>query len=108
MAAPSIRFDQHKQPIADQQTSSERWFSHKGGKTHSGFWSSEPGSLTLDFTDDQFELCTILEGRVILTDISGTVEIYSPGDTFIMPGGFKGVWESVSLVRKFYLTCNIS
>ena len=43
-----------------------------------------------------------LEGEVRLTDESGHTETYVAGDTFVIPKGFKGVWETVKPVRKFF------
>jgi hypothetical protein len=44
----------------------------------------------------------LIEGLVRLTDESGHVETYKGGDTFLIPNGFKGVWENVEPVRKIY------
>ena len=37
-----------------------------------------------------------------LTDASGKTVTYRAGDTFLIPFGFKGIWETVEPVRKFF------
>jgi len=49
------------------------------------------------------ELMLILEGSVIITDADGVKETFSPGDAFVMPKGFKGMWENTETVRKYYM-----
>lgn len=99
----SIRFDQNKAADPDRPVQTELWYEHSGGPVRSGFWASQPSRIEIDFSQGQFEFCSILEGRVRLTDAQGHVEIYSAGDAFIMPAGFKGVWETLDPVRKFFL-----
>ncbi|WAH55315.1 cupin domain-containing protein [Pseudomonas silvicola] len=106
MSAASIRFDQHRQADA-KPVFSECLFGESGGPANSGFWASEPGCIEVAFNQDQFEFCSILEGQVRLTDSQGRVELYNAGDAFIMPGGFKGTWETVQPVRKFYVICDL-
>jgi uncharacterized cupin superfamily protein len=55
----------------------------------------------VNYTEDEF--CYILEGRVRLTDAAGKVEEYKAGDAFMIPAGFKGTWETVEAVKKFYV-----
>ncbi len=38
-----------------------------------------------------------------LTDSAGKVEEYRAGDAFVIPKGFKGAWETVEAVKKFYV-----
>ena len=38
-----------------------------------------------------------------LTDATGKVEEYKAGDAFVIPAGFKGAWETVEAVKKFYV-----
>jgi uncharacterized cupin superfamily protein len=41
-------------------------------------------------------------GRVRITDEQGRQVTYGPGDSFVMPAGFKGLWEVLEPARKFY------
>lgn len=63
-------------------------------------WTGQPGSREISYEID--ERCFVLEGKIRLIDASGNTETYMAGDTFLIPAGFKGVWETVEPVRKFY------
>ena len=82
------------------QTSVQNYYTDKSGSFFSGIWESTPGKWSISYTEDEF--CTILQGRVVLTDESGKSESFKAGDAFVIPAGFKGTWETVEKVRKFY------
>jgi len=94
----SVRFDATAQPDEGKRMTSRTWYSN--GAFRTGFWAAQPGRADIAYTKD--ELCTLLEGEVRLTDSAGHTETYVVGDTFVIPRGFKGVWETVSPVRKFF------
>lgn len=79
------------------------WNEYTGGagKFFSGVWSSTEGHWLLDYTEE--EVCTILEGRVRLTGEDGVPHEFGPGDSFVIPAGFKGSWETLEPVRKIYV-----
>lgn len=70
------------------------------GKFFSGIWESDAGSWAIDYTEA--ELCHIIEGESHLTDADGTVTTVRKGDAFVIPAGFKGLWEVVTRTRKHY------
>jgi len=41
-------------------------------------------------------------GRVRVTDGHGRQSTYGPGDSFVMPAGFAGLWEVLEPAQKFY------
>ncbi|TBU90336.1 cupin domain-containing protein [Stutzerimonas kirkiae] len=101
MAIPaSIRFAE--QPVTGPEQS-HTFYQDAALGIDSGFWAAEPGIIELDFGTGQCELCTLLQGRVRLTTEDGHEAIYAAGDTFIMPAGFRGRWETLETVRKYYL-----
>ncbi|WP_308909304.1 cupin domain-containing protein [Pseudokordiimonas caeni] len=73
---------------------------NKAGNFFCGVWSSDAGIWRISYTED--ELCTIIEGEAIVTDAVGNAERVKAGDTFVIPAGFEGTWETVGSVRKFY------
>ena len=77
-------------------------YSDPSGQFHAGIWQSEPGAWRVEYATGEEELCTLLEGRVRLTDERGQVREFGAGETFVIPGGFTGIWESVTRVRKIY------
>lgn len=67
---------------------------------YTGVWASDVGVWRIDYTEE--ELCVIVAGRVRLTEDGGGSEEFGPGDAFVVPRGFKGVWETLEPVRKIY------
>lgn len=96
----SIRFDANAASSPDAPTTTIEWYASGNGAFRTGFWSSQPVRRDVNYVMD--EICFILEGKVELTDASGHAEIYVAGDTFVIPAGFKGVWETVEPTRKFF------
>jgi uncharacterized cupin superfamily protein len=96
----TIRFDPNMVGEASSPTTTREWYADCSGRFRAGFWSAKPSRIEINAAKD--ELCMLLEGLVRLTDASGRVETYRAGDTFVIPNGFKGVWETVEPVRKFY------
>ena len=96
----AVRFDRTAQPDADARTTTRFWHKDAIGAFKTGFWSPQPGISPIGYTMD--EMCVLLEGYVRLTDAAGTVEEFHAGDTFVIPKGFTGTWETVAAVRKFF------
>jgi len=42
---------------------------------------------------DGDEFVHVLSGKLILTEPTGTVHEYHPGDSLVLPAGYKGTWE---------------
>lgn len=99
-AVRTIRFDPAAAVDPSAPTTTHEWYADATGRFTGGFWASQPGRI--DVTYDEDELCVIIEGIVRLVDTSGKAETYKAGDTFLIPSGFVGVWETVEPVRKFY------
>ena len=97
----SIRFDRNSPVDPSAPTTTHNWYEDPSGVLASGFWASKPYKAEVNYTEDEF--CYILEGRVRLTDSAGKVEEYKAGDAFVIPKGFKGAWETVEAVKKFYV-----
>jgi uncharacterized cupin superfamily protein len=69
------------------------------GRVFIGQWASEPTSF--DVVDHPFlEYCRVLEGTLRATDADGTVRLFEPGMTFIIPEGYCGRWDILSPFRK--------
>ncbi len=66
-----------------------------------GIWQSSVGAKTVNYTEE--EVCVILEGRVRLTDLQGNAKEFGAGSTFVLPAGFKGIWETLEAVKKIYV-----
>ncbi len=96
-----IRFDPDAmgEPTAPGKTKRE-WYGDADGPFRAGIWTAQPGRNEVHYSVD--EMCVLLAGVVRLTDAAGRVETYRAGDTFLIPKGFTGIWETVEPVRKFY------
>lgn len=70
------------------------------GKYFAGFWESEAGKWSIDYTEE--ETCYLLSGVSIVTDDTGVATTLRAGDSFVIPKGFKGTWEVVETSRKLY------
>ncbi len=75
-------------------------FTGAEGRFHAGQWQAEPGIRRVDYTET--ELCVIVEGRVRLSGEDGSVAEFGPGEGFVIASGFRGTWESIGRVTKFY------
>jgi hypothetical protein len=100
-AVRSIRFDRDAPVDPAAPTTTHNWYEDPSGVLASGFWASKPYTAAVNYTEDEF--CYILDGKVRLTDAGGKVEEYRAGDAFVIPKGFKGTWETVEPVKKFYV-----
>lgn len=78
-------------------------YTDAGEKVFAGVWACEPGAWRVSYPASQDEFCSILEGRVRLTDLAGGVRELGPGDSFVVPGGFEGIWETLEPLRKLYV-----
>ena len=67
---------------------------------YTGTWESEVGAWRVAYEED--ELCVILAGRVRLVSDDGATREFGPGEAFVVPSGFTGVWETLEPLRKIY------
>lgn len=65
-----------------------------------GVWESDVGKWEINFIEDEF--IAIISGKITLTDELGHAETFAAGDTVVVPRGFKGTWETVEPVKKWY------
>jgi hypothetical protein len=75
-------------------------FTDATGRFFSGIWSSTRGAWRVAYTEN--ELCVLTQGRVRITGKSGRIWTFGPGDCFVVPAGFEGLWEVLEDARKFY------
>jgi uncharacterized cupin superfamily protein len=102
-ALPSIRIraEDCPPPAEDKMTAASKAYVDPTGSFSSGIWRSKPNRIEVNYTKNEY--CLILEGEVHLTDAEGHLEIYRAGDGFVVPAGFKGVWDMPVAVVKHYV-----
>ncbi len=54
--------------------------------------------------NDSDEFVYVLSGKLILTEPSGTVHQYQPGDSLVLPVGYTGTWEMQGNYREIAIT----
>lgn len=100
-AVQTIAFDRASQGDAGQESTTKVWYQAPEGKFVAGFWAAQPtGPIAVAYSKD--EICFLLEGTARLTSADGTEATYTAGETFLIPSGFSGTWETVAPVRKFF------
>ncbi|WP_247879231.1 cupin domain-containing protein [Brucella sp. 6810] len=74
----------------------------------SGVWMATPGEHKVSRDGNTLEQFYILEGEIELheQDID-VVRRYSAGDIVVIEPNFKGVWRTLSTVRKIYFTVKV-
>ena len=70
------------------------------GRFFGGIWRSSEGAWRVSYTEN--ELCVLTGGRVRISDDAGRSWTFRPGDCFVMPAGFEGLWEVLEPAEKFY------
>lgn len=100
---PSVRIDPAAvpEPAPGGAAAASKAFAAPSGSLSAGVWRSPPGRIEVDYKRD--EVCVMIEGEVRLTDAAGATEVYRAGDAFVVPAGFKGVWEMPVAVTKYYV-----
>jgi uncharacterized protein len=76
------------------------YFETQQGRVSAGVWESTPCKDLCDYDVD--EVCYIIRGRVRVEAEDGARWSFGPGDCFVIPFGFRGTWETIETVRKFY------
>jgi uncharacterized cupin superfamily protein len=79
----------------------QNFFSDKTGQFHCGVWESTPGRWRVSYTENEF--CHVTRGRVRIADQHGCTKEFGPGDSFVIPAGFKGEWEVLEAMKKLYV-----
>ena len=82
-------------------TELKNMYTDKTEQFFSGEWTSSPGSWK--FVQHGEEFCKILKGKVKLTNEKGS-KTYIAGDSFVIPDGFEGIWETVEELEKIYVS----
>ena len=86
--------------VSPVQTTTWNHYTDPTEQFFAGIWASNVGAMKVSYTEE--ELCVILEGKVKLTAEDGTSVEFGPGSTFVIPAGFKGIWETLEPVKKIY------
>lgn len=72
-----------------------------GETLFSGVWEATPGKWRISYAE--WEFCSILSGRSIVTGADGDARDLKAGDSFILRPGFEGTWEVLETTRKLFV-----
>lgn len=67
-----------------------------------GYWEGEPGWVRIDDWPYN-EVCVVLDGRIAIADSAGARREFGPGEAFVIPVGFSGVWHTLAPTRKIFV-----
>lgn len=71
------------------------------GRLKAGTWVSTPGCWRAFGGRDEY--CYILSGRGALIHEDGTRQEFTAGSSFLIPEGFRGVWEVSETCEKHFV-----
>ena len=71
-----------------------------------GVWECAPCKEEIE-AYPVYEMMTVLDGSVTVTDADGQAETYEAGDTFFIPKGTRCTWEITKKMRKFYMIADV-
>jgi uncharacterized cupin superfamily protein len=98
----TIRFTAEPPSKVEANVESTLFHINANGSLRAGYWTAKAG-YQLQLTGHPCEFCTILEGFVTLTNTEGKAESYRQGDSFIIPAGYQGIWDTQENCRKFFV-----
>lgn len=76
-------------------------YTSASGECVSGIYACTPGKWRVSYSEDEF--CTLTAGTVRLTSENGEMQEFSAPESFMIPSGYKGTWEAVTNVQKFFV-----
>ena len=88
--------------IQDGKPEMKTWIlnTSNDGSMISGYWEATPG--TYYAVNSEYEFVHLLEGKVIITPDHGDSILLVAGETFVVEANFKGTWEIIQMVRKYF------
>jgi uncharacterized cupin superfamily protein len=101
---PELDYPREERRLAGKpQRTTWNHFTSASGEISAGVWACEPGSWRIAFAPNKDEFFHVLEGRCRIVDEQGQAAEAGPGDSLVIPAGFKGVFEVVEAIRKHYV-----
>lgn len=82
------------------KTTTQNFYTDATGSFFSGIWTSTKGKWPVSYTEEEFVY--LLSGKVKLTAANGKSQSFKKGEAFMIPAGFKGTWETLAPIKKFY------
>jgi uncharacterized cupin superfamily protein len=87
----------------DPERTTWNHFTNSSGEVYAGVWASEIGSWRIVFGETEDEFFFVTEGRCRIVDEAGNAVEAGPGDSLVIPAGFRGVFEVIEPMKKHYV-----
>jgi len=102
--APDIDHPQPERRIAgNPKRTTWNHYTNDSGEVFAGEWSCEVGSWRIEFGPREDEFFHIVKGRVRITDDAGHAVEVGPGESLVIPSGFRGTFDVLEPVHKHYM-----
>jgi uncharacterized cupin superfamily protein len=75
-------------------------YTSPSGELVSGIYECTKGKWKVAYVEDEF--CTLIEGRICLTNMAGEAQYYAAPESFLIPSGYEGTWEAITPVRQTF------
>jgi len=96
-----FRPEAHKVVAGDPLQTLRNHYSDASGQFHAGEWNGEVGEWRVEYSEQEF--CLITKGVVKIRSDDGQEYCLKAGDAFVIPSGFKGYWQVIEAVHKYYV-----
>ncbi len=93
--------DKAKLLSGEYKTTCFDFFNDEKNGINAGIWRGNIGKKTINY--DYIEFCYFIRGRAILTNEHGEEWDLRAGMAFVIPAGFKGTWETLEDIEKYYV-----
>jgi uncharacterized cupin superfamily protein len=78
-------------------------YTNDSGEVYAGVWSCEAGAWRIEMGAGEDEFFFVTEGRCRLTDDNGDSVDIGPGESLVIPAGFKGTFAVLAPLKKHYM-----
>ncbi len=80
------------------------WPCSEVGGVHTGIWAATPGSHRVERDGSMLEQFYVVEGEIELIEDGLPPQRFSAGDVVVIEPHFRGVWKTISTVKKVYFS----
>ena len=79
------------------------YFANADHGMRSGIWRSEVGAYRIALPPGKTEVFHLLSGQVLITADGAAPVSFGPGQSGVLPAGFRGIFEIVEAASKLYV-----
>lgn len=87
----------------DPERRTRNFYASSDEKISSGEWECAVGAWRIEYPPNLTEFFHLLSGEIALTSVEGTVTVLKPGDSCVIPPGFRGTFDVRATARKIYV-----